>query len=311
MAVLGRMLAVVAALSGAVVPAEGFLVQSKHHHETGSASSLRGAPLPKQLSLAPEVDLPPHADTHASSWWGIAGRTFAASMAALLVLAAPGSLRAVHAEESAAAPAPKQVQIYFGQGCFWHVQHELVKKEVRSLGRGASEITSLVGYAGGTKDSDRVCYHNLALAPDYSTLGHTEVVAVNVPEESVGDFAKAVLDDAARFPFGRADPQDRGGEYRSAIGLPGGMESPLFKQIEEANQGRLELIAGKGDDPDTVATKKIWVYDSNKFPFYQGEVYHQFHDDMIERYTETYKKIKNTMLENGKLRKVQCPEVGF
>uniref|UniRef100_A0A7S3TUX2 Peptide-methionine (S)-S-oxide reductase n=1 Tax=Strombidinopsis acuminata TaxID=141414 RepID=A0A7S3TUX2_9SPIT len=142
-------------------------------------------------------------------------------------------------------------------------------------------------------------------------MGHTEVVNVSVPADKVGAFAKKYFDDASRYPLGRADPQDRGGEYRSAIGIPGGMDGPLFKEVEAANAGRMELVRGQGNDGDTVATKKVWVYDSNKFPFYQGEVYHQFHDDMGERYSKAYHGLKDTMLTGGAINKVQCPEVGF
>ncbi|CAE8602803.1 unnamed protein product, partial [Polarella glacialis] len=156
-----------------------------------------------------------------------------------------------------------------------------------------------------------VCYHNMAFAPDYGQMGHTEVVNVNVPESKLGEFAKEYLDDAARLRGGRHDPQDRGTEYRSAIGLPGGMDSPLFKSIEAANNGRLELVAGKGNDADTVNTKKVWVYDSNKYPFHQGEVYHQFHDDMQDRYSQDYHKLKDVLIASGKIAKVDCPEVGF
>jgi len=229
-----------------------------------------------------------------------------ASLAALAMVAAVVIPHAARAEGGS-------VSVYFGQGCFWHVQHEVVKQEVMELGRTSNSITALAGYAGGNKvgDGGRVCYHNLALAPDYGSLGHTEVVSVSVPEEKVTDFAKTYIDAAASYPFGRADPQDRGSEYRSAIGVPGGMDGPYFKQIETANAGRVKLLRGEGNDPDTVGTKKVWVYDSNKFPFHQGEVYHQFHDDMMTRYTKDYHSFKNVMTDDGRLNTVGCPEVGF
>lgn len=203
--------------------------------------------------------------------------------------------------------------MYFGQGCFWHVQHVFSQTEVKELGRKPDGVTSLVGYAGGTKigDKGQVCYHNMAFAPDYGQMGHTEVVGLNVPEDKVAAVAKGYLDDAARFKGGRADPQDAGGEYRSAIGLPGGMDSPLMKQLEEVNNGRMTFVKGEGNDKHTVNTKKIWVYDSKKFPFYQGEVYHQFHDDMQESYSDQYHKLKGVMQTRGSLKESGCPEVGF
>ncbi|CAE7236552.1 unnamed protein product [Symbiodinium sp. CCMP2592] len=212
-----------------------------------------------------------------------------------------------------AAFAESEVKMYVGQGCFWHVQHEVVKQEASDLGRQPTEITALSGYAGGTEvgGNGEVCYHNMAMAPDYGRMGHTEVVNVSVPEGKVGAFAKAYFDAAAKYPFGRADPQDRGTEYRSAIGIPGGMDGPLFKEVEAANNGRLQLVRGQGNDADTVGTKKVWIYDSNSFPFHQGEIYHQFHDDMLERYPQEYHKLKKVLVAQGTVQKVACPEMGF
>lgn len=212
-----------------------------------------------------------------------------------------------------AAFAESEVKMYVGQGCFWHVQHEVVKQEASDLGRQPTEITALSGYAGGTEvgGNGEVCYHNMAMAPDYGRMGHTEVVNVSVPEGKVGAFAKAYFDAAAKYPFGRADPQDRGTEYRSAIGIPGGMDGPLFKDVEAANNGRLQLVRGQGNDADTVGTKKVWIYDSNSFPFHQGEIYHQFHDDMLERYSQEYHKLKKVLVGQGTVQKVACPEMGF
>lgn len=236
--------------------------------------------------------------------WAQSARAFLGVFAACAVISM-GAPRAARAEESG-------VNMYFGQGCFWHVQHEFIKSEAK-LGRTADNFTALSGYAGGKKVGDKglVCYHNMAFAPDYGQMGHTEVVNVSVPTEKIGDFAKEYFDAAVKYPFGRADPQDRGTEYRSAIGLPGGMDGPLFKQVEAANNGRLELLRGEGNDADTVMTKKVWIYDSNKFPFYKGEVYHQFHDDMMERYSQGYHKIKDSMVKAGKLKEGGCPEMGF
>lgn len=233
---------------------------------------------------------------------------FRASLAALamLVTVAAGSI-------SRPARAESSVDVYFGQGCFWHVQNEFVKKEASTLGRDGSAVTSLTGYAGGNEvgDGGRVCYHNMALAPDYGRMGHTEVVNLSVPESKLGEFAKEYFDQAASYRAGRADPQDMGTEYRSAIGLPGGVDSPLFSVIQNANAGRFKLLRGEGNDADTVFSKKIWIYDSTKYPFHQGEIYHQFHDDMIDRYPEKYHDLKQTLLKAGQIKEVGCPEFGF
>ena len=72
----------------------------------------------------------------------------------------------------AAAGATEEalVPIYFGVGCFWHVQHEFIEAEKALLGRGPETFTALAGYAGGRatgRDPTRpdnkagtVCYHN-------------------------------------------------------------------------------------------------------------------------------------------------------
>lgn len=92
----------------------------------------------------------------------------------------------VAAAVAAVPPQPEQtVDVYFGVGCFWHVQHELAMAEQTLLGRSPSEWTARAGYAGGLsvgKDASRpganslVCYHNLQRVADYGKLGHGEVV---------------------------------------------------------------------------------------------------------------------------------------
>ena len=48
-----------------------------------------------------------------------------------------------------AAEDESLIDVYFGCGCFWHVQHEFVEAERRILGRKDAEITARAGYAGG------------------------------------------------------------------------------------------------------------------------------------------------------------------
>lgn len=168
-----------------------------------------------------------------------------------------------------------QEDVYFGAGCFWHVQHEFVLAERNLLGRKDNELTSLTGYAGGRGKSDkegRVCYHNFQSIADYGKLGHSECVGLSIPQSSVGDFAVEYFK-----LFGkkgeRADPMDKGGEYRSLLGLPGGKNHPLFDKVEAAaaEQG-MQLVDGKGNDPDTLGKKLVYVMDTKQFPFYQAEV---------------------------------------
>ena len=71
----------------------------------------------------------------------------------------------------------------------------------------------------------------------------------------------------------RADPMDKGGEYRSLLGLPGGTKHPQYSLVEAAAEARgMTLKEGKGNDPDTLGKRIVYVMDSNKFPFYQAEV---------------------------------------
>jgi hypothetical protein len=89
---------------------------------------------------------------------------------------------------------PKQQQqesVYFGVGCFWHIQHEFVAAERDLLGRSDRELTALTGYAGGTKADSfhRVCYHNFQGVADYGKLGHGEVVGLQLPTDKIVEFA--------------------------------------------------------------------------------------------------------------------------
>ena len=102
------------------------------------------------------------------------------------------------------------------------------------MGRDSNSFTSIAGYAGGTKvgKDNKVCYHNALFDSDYGSLGHTEVVAVRVPSDRLLFFCEQFLN-LFNSKGVRADPQDRGGEYRSAIGLPGGFSNPAVRVMQE------------------------------------------------------------------------------
>jgi len=179
------------------------------------------------------------------------------------------------------------VDVYFGVGCYWHIQHEFVETERKLLSRADNELTSRTGYAGGTATDKegRVCYHNFKGVADYGKLGHGEAVGMRIPQTSIGDFAKeyfSLFTDKGE----RVDPGDRGGEYRSLLGLPGGANNAYYKEVVAAATAKgMTLELGKGNDPDTLGTKKIFVYDTAKFPFYQAEVYHQFRKSVYDMNT--------------------------
>lgn len=170
------------------------------------------------------------------------------------------------------------IDVYFGCGCYWHVQHEFVEAERRILGRKSNQITSRTGYAGGNAGmrDGKVCYHNAAMISDYGSLGHAEVVRLQIPPSSFGEFAKEycrLFDKDGNRPdqFG-----DKGLEYRNLVGVPGGSKGPFAKELVAASIAtgdKLDFGAGKGDDADARAL--AWVMDTANFPFYQAEPYHQ------------------------------------
>jgi len=204
------------------------------------------------------------------------------------------------------------VALYFGAGCFWHVQHEFVLHEAAVLGRRGAEVTAVSGYAGGTKlgDSGRVCYHNPQGIADYGRLGHAEVVQVKVPASKVGSFSSKFFSIFGERGY-RHDPQDRGGEYRSVLGLPGGTKSAHYATVvAAAKESPMRLVEGRGDEEDTLADRTVLVMDSDKFPFYPAELYHQFHNDFQgPPYGSAYNNLLKTLYKAGELKPTGCPDM--
>ena len=211
--------------------------------------------------------------------------------------------------------------VYFGVGCFWHVQHEFVSAERKILNRENSEISAAAGYAGSTalgKNSNNptskgtVCYHNLMGVADYGKLGYGEVVGLDIPktDANIRQFAKEYF---ALFVKGdRPDLGDRGPEYRALLGLPGGKTSAFYPILEqEAANAGITLEAGKGSDPDTSGKKKVFVMDSNEYKFMQAEIYHQFHDGFMpnEQYPQTYNSMMNSAFKDGRIVSTGCPDI--
>jgi len=199
---------------------------------------------------------------------------------------------------------------YLGCGCFWHVQHEVVSRvEEQVLGRGKYELTAFTGYAGSrTVGNDgRVCYHNFAGAADYGSLGHGEVVSVNFPDSHADKVAKIFFDSVCVRGI-RRDLQDWGAEYRSIVGFPGGLDSAKGQAFQRAAHERgiyLKAGTGAGDPDDT--SGRVYIMDTSMFPFHQAEVYHQFHDDMTEKYGAAYNAIGAELLRAGRIHHTGCP----
>lgn len=138
---------------------------------------------------------------------------------------------------------------------------QFVGEEVAALKRSGAQLTAVSGYAGGQRlgPNNKVCYHNMQQFADYGKLGHAEAVQVEVPTSSFPRFCKKYFSLFGSRGY-RHDPQDRGGEYRSVLGLPGGENSPLFDVVKQAaveSEGGMKLYSGRGDDPDTLGDKAV------------------------------------------------------
>jgi len=195
----------------------------------------------------------------------------------------------------------EDIDVYFGCGCFWHVQHAFVELEMSALGRTDGSITARAAYAGGNSvgQNGLVCYHNSQGIADYGGLGHAEVVALRIPESKFPEFANKFW---SLCPQGvRQDVQDYGGEYRSVIGLPDGFKSSLMTALE-AHANGAKLVPGKGNEGDTLNAHEVIVYDTREFPAHVAEKYHQFHNDMVESYGGAYGSLREKFAAQTK-----CP----
>lgn len=250
---------------------------------------------------------PPSESNHRRSFMK---QLFLGTIGSVIASSSPLTNNVVYAAEEVDI-STSLVDVYFGVGCYWHIQHEFVEAERKLLNRGDTELTSRTGYAGGTATDKegRVCYHNFSSIADYGKLGHGEVVGMKIPQSSIGDFAKEYFD-LFTAKGERVDPMDKGGEYRSLIGLPNGMDNPSYPAVEAAaNAKGMTLAMGKGNDPDTLGLKKVFVYDNAKFPFYQAEVYHQFHNDFQSpAYGKKYNDLQTLAFDDGRLKITGCPD---
>ena len=135
---------------------------------------------------------PTRVEVRASTKLSAVGRRdVVSSLLGGLIMAATASTSVASA--AAAAAEEELISVYFGCGCFWHVQHEFVEAERKLLGRSDdAQLTARAGYAGGKAGADdrgRVCYHNAANVADYGKLGHAEVVSLQIPASKYPEFA--------------------------------------------------------------------------------------------------------------------------
>lgn len=219
--------------------------------------------------------------------------------ARLKIFTAAAGLALSLASSPALAASSDIEPVYFGNGCYWGRQFDMYKTE-EAMGRTGKDISAVVGYAGGrkTSPSGKVCYYYTPEVDTiYEKLGHAEVVQVELrgengsKEDQFRRYARTYFSEFNPLRSGkmqRQDPQDAGAGYRNTIGIPGGIQSELFKILEEENVHKMNLREGSGNEyqgPLGVASEgdelnTVWVIDSNKFPFYPAEVYHQFHNGL-------------------------------
>ena len=184
--------------------------------------------------------------------------------------------------------------------------------EYSLLGRSDDQITSRAGYAGGRAGAldGKVCYHNAANIADYGKLGHAEVVSMRIPSSKFYDFAVEYFKLFDKDGFRPDQFGDRGTEYRNLVGIPGGKNSPLAELLVKASVAtgdKLDFAIGKGNDKDLRAVS--FIMDSDKFPFYVAEQYHQFHDgfNLNENYPNSYNSLASKLAKEGKLEQSACP----
>jgi len=141
---------------------------------------------------------------------------------------------------------------------------------------------------------------------DYGWLGHAEVVSLELPTLAAQRVFEHFLDSVCVSGY-RRDLQDEGAEYRSLVGLPGGLEGELGQVFASVAHRRDVVVhAGEGSDGDTSGA--IWVMDTAKFPFHQAEDYHQFHDDMVDAYGNTYNNLREKYTAQGTINYTGCPQ---
>jgi len=300
------------------------------------STSRRRASVPSVARATPSPREDDDVHTRADERAGVAARSHAAARGVqrrrVLASIAAGVLSSYTPADARAAlslappvaggaAAGRARPIYFGNGCFWGRQHTFYEAEL-SLGRTDDTITSVVGYAGGASvrpEDSPVCYYYGPSETVYERLGHCEVVAVDAADEKeLRVLADAYFASFQKIPglgMQRVDPQDAGPGYRNCVALPGGVDSPLFPAIQAANVNGMKLVPGTGNNmkpkpSETDIINTVWIYDSDRLPFFPAEVYHQFHDGLGYKFPVAYTRdLKASALERGLIAPTGCPEM--
>ena len=149
------------------------------------------------------------------------------------------------------------------------------------------KISAVAGYAGAKRvgPGGLVCYIGAQVYTIYEGLGYAQVVQVTLrakenpqfydPQNEKNEF-RALMDNF--FAAGAATTP--GYQYRSCIGLPGGMLSPLYRIVQQANVRNMNLVVGQGEDPAVAnlvrSTYNVVLSDTSIW-------YHLFIDFVINR----------------------------
>jgi len=76
---------------------------------------------------------------------------------------------------------------------------------------------------------------------------------MKIPAKVFPDFAQEYCNLFSKEGYRPDQLGDRGPEYRNLVGIPGGLSSPLAKQLVDTSVkfgDKLDFAKGKGDDPD-------------------------------------------------------------
>ena len=115
------------------------------------------------------------------------------------------------------------------------------------------------------------------------------------------------------------DPQDRGPGYRNVVGIPGGIDSELFKVFESKNVNKMKLVPGEGNNfkngkaTENDAVNTVYIVDSQALPFHQAEAYHQYHQGMAADFGPQYLvDMKKMKMKDGTVKSIPgCLEYPF
>lgn len=216
------------------------------------------------------------------------------------------------------AQTSNRTEVYFGDGCYWERQYAYVQVEMNVFNRSMAEVTAHTGYGGSAKKGNDglVCYHHAGgdQSDDYADLGYTEANSVLLDagkeEEQYAALVENYFNSFTDTGSGmqRPDPGDEGAQYRSCLAIPGGMSGPLYKLITKYNTHKMNLIDGKGCEGDQF--NAVYIYDSEKLPFFRAEQYMQFHCNFAPpSYPVNYTRdLYNLQIKLGLINQTGCPE---